>query len=361
MKEVKEQEFLIVTPEELKNKFPNLSKEDIDFYNGPKMLQTVSENIGVRKYNSLKQKQKDFINYNFANPNQKQKELTEIELKLIEKFESEKITRTESHEQNRVEHMKMVRNGKRPEFETIPGIKPNVSNLYHGFLQAFKALNGKDFELTEDSILNIKAVVKFFACDKTFFECERLIKEINGRELIPSFQKGILLVGDYGNGKSSIMQAFEYLINHNYKIAIEKQWDNFLDWKNLRFKFKSCRNISSEYEFLSKDDSKKEFINKYKVLDYCFDDITKEQIASNYGLKNVIQIILENRYDDIFERIKLEKRINRTFGTLNYHKDHPGNLKNAIQALGLKYEAHMYDRALELFNIIEFKGKSFRK
>jgi len=267
----------------------------------------------------------------------------------------------EDSKKNQAEYMKIVREGKKRPFETIPGIKPNVSNLYHGFLQAFKVLNNKDFELTEDSILNIKAVVKYFAYDKTFFECERLIKNISDRQLTPSFQKGLLLVGDYGNGKSSIMQAFEYLIDHNYKISLEKKWDNLPEWKNLRFKFRTCRNIASEYEFLKKDDSKQDFITKYSIFDYCFDDITKEQIASNYGLKNVIQIILENRYDDIFEKIKQEKRINRTFGTLNYHKEYPGNLKIAIQNLGVKYEAHMYDRALELFNIIEFKGKSFRK
>lgn len=316
--------------------------------------------IGIRKYEYLIETQRQYNNYNISNPDKPQKQLSEIELKQIQQFESSK-PQSKINKEEESKYMEFVRDGKKREFETIQGLIPDVKNLYHGFIQAFEVLNAKKYELNDDSILNIKAVVKYFANDESFFECERLIKQIDDRELIPSFKKGILIVGDFGNGKSSIMQTFEYLINHNYKIALDKKWHNVNEWKYLRFKFRSCRSIASEYEFLSKEDSKQNFLNKYSVFDYCFDDITKEQIASNYGLKNVVQVILENRYDDIFEKIKQEKRVNRTHGTLNYHKDYPGNLKIAIQSLGLKYEPHMYDRALQIFNIIEFKGKSFRK
>jgi hypothetical protein len=362
MAKVKQQEFCKVTPELLTEKFPNLSKEDIDFIlPKEKTLSRNETEIGIRKYNALKDKIKDFNNFNFLNPNLEPKKLTDLEQKQIEVYESDKLILDETAKVNQKEYLKYVREGKKRTFETIDGIIPDTSNLYHGFIKAFEVLNGKKFELTEDSILNIKAVVKYFANDPTFFECERLIKEIGDRKLVPSFKKGILIVGDFGNGKSTIMQTFEHLIEHNHKIAFDKKWHNYQDWKDLRFKVKACRSVASEYEYLKKDDSKKDFLDKYSTFNYCFDDITKEQIASNYGLKNVIQIILENRYDDIFIRIKEDKRINRTHGTLNYNKDYPGNLKIAIQSLGLKYEPHMYDRALELFNIIEFKGKSFRK
>lgn len=316
--------------------------------------------IGIRKYDSLIDKQKQYNNYNFSNPDKEQKSLSENELKQVEQYEN-KFAKPQIDEEARKKYMRMVREGEKPYIEVIDGLTPDVKNLYHGFIQAFEVLHAKKFELNEDSILNIKAVIKYFANDTSFFECERLIKQIDDRELMPSFQKGLLIVGDFGNGKSSIMQTLEYLINHNYNIALSEKWRSVNQWKNLRFKFRSCRSIASEYEFLSKDDSKHEFLRKYSNFDYCFDDITKEQIASNYGLKNVIQIVLENRYDDIFLKIKQEKRINRTHGTLNYHKDYPSNLKIAIQSLGLKYEPHMYDRALQMFNIIEFKGKSFRK
>lgn len=352
----------MVTPDLLKEKYPNLSKEDIDFIlPKDKILPRNEDEIGIKKYNALKEKIKDINNYNFLNPNLEPKSLTDLEKKQIEIYESDKIILDETARENKVEYLKLVREGKKRPIEMIQGIIPDTSNLYHGFIKAFEVLNGKKFELTEDSILNIKAIVKYFAKDQTFFDCERLIKEIGDRVLKPSFEKGILIVGDFGNGKSTIMQTFEYLIEHNYKIAIEKKWNNLRDWKNIRFKMKACRSIASEYEFLKKEDSKQDFLNKHCMFNYCFDDITKEQIASNYGLKNVIQIILENRYDDVFIKIKDGKRINRTHGTLNYHKDYPDNLKIAIQSLGLKYEPHMYDRVLELFNIIEFKGKSFRK
>jgi len=362
MKKVNQQEFLAVTPESLKETFPKLSKEDIDFYTPSQRILARDElEIGIKKYNFLKEKQIGFNNYNFINPNKEPKTLSELELAQIKKYESDKIILDEAAKTNQAEYLKIVREGKKRPIEFIQGIKPDVSNLYRGFIQAFRVVNHKDYELTQDSILNIKAVIKYFANDSTFFDCERLIKKIGDRELSPNFQKGILIVGDYGNGKSTIMQTMEHLINHNYKIAIENKWDNIRDWEVLRFKVRTCRGIASEYEALNKEDNKQDFLNKYSQFNFCFDDITKEQIASNYGLKNVIQIILENRYDDIFLKIKQEKRINKTHGTLNYHKDYPGDLKIAIQSLGLKYEPHMYDRVLELFNIIEFKGKSFRK
>jgi len=318
--------------------------------------------IGFNKYNHLLDLRISYDNFNKLNPNAEPKALTDLQQRQIEAYESKSnFTLSEEALQEKKEYLKTVREGIQKPFETTQGIEPNIANLYHGFIAAFEFLNQKKYDLTEDSILNIKAVVKYFANDPTFFQCERLITEIDNRKLVPSFKKGILIVGDFGNGKSTIMQTFEYLIDHNYKIAIEKKWDNINAWKNLRFKVKACRSIASEYGFLKNEDSKQDFFDKYSRFNYCFDDITKEQIASNYGLKNVIQIILEDRYDDIFKKIREEKRINLTHGTLNYHKDYPGNLKLAIQSLGVKYEPHMYDRTLELFNIIEFKGKSFRK
>jgi len=361
MKKVNEQEFVYVTPETLKEKFPNLSKEDIDFIIPKNKMLSDENKIGIKKYNHLIEKVRTFNNYNALNPNATPMTLTDEEKNEIETYEADKLFLDDTTKENQIEYMKYVREGKKRTFEAKDGIIPNTSNLYHGFIQAFKTLHHKDYELTEDSILNIKAIVKYFANDPSFFECERLIKNIDNRDLIPSFKKGILIVGDFGNGKSTIMQTFEHLIEHNYKIALEEKWNNLRDWKNLRFKVKACRTIASEYEFLKKEDSKQDFLSKYSLFNYCFDDITKEQIASNYGLKNVIQIILENRYDDIFVKIRERKRINKTHGTLNYHKDYPGNVKFAIQSLGVKYEPHMYDRVLELFNIIEFKGKSFRK
>lgn len=362
MEKVNQQEFIEMTPEELQKKFPKLSKEDIEFcFPTTKMLARDEHSIGPHKYNQLKELESHFNNYNVLNPTKEPKSLTELQQKQIEAYETSKNILDQERIEKRAEYLREVREDYKKPINRIQGIEPNVSNLYHGFIAAFEFLNQKKYELTEDSILNIKVIVKYFAFDTTFFECERLITEIDNKKLIPSFKKGILIVGDYGNGKSTIMQTFEYLIEHNYKIALEKKWHNLNQWKYLRFKFKSCRVIASEYEFLKKDDSKQEFLDKYSRFNYCFDDITKEQIASNYGLKNVIQIILENRYDDIFKKIRDEKRINRTHGTLNYHKDYPGNLKLAIQSLGVKYEPHMYDRVLEMFNIIEFKGKSFRK
>jgi energy-coupling factor transporter ATP-binding protein EcfA2 len=325
----------------------------------------LNKTIGYNKYMHLLDLKIICDNFNKENPHLPQRCLTELEQTQIETYESKgKLKLSEEQKAKNKEYLDKVRGVYKEQksiVNTTKGIDLNAKNLYWGFLKAFEVLNNKKYELTEDGILNLKTVIWYFAKDIKFFTAERLVNSVGDRLLSPNFSKGLLIVGDYGNGKTTLMNTFEYLIEHNYKIAISERWDNINQWKRIRFKIKACRDIASEYEYLKKDDSKQDFIEKYGRFNYCFDDITKEQIASNFGLKNVVQVVLENRYDDIFKKINNKKLPNKTHGTINYHKEYPNNLKIAIQSIGVKYEAHIYDRVLEMFNIIEFKGKSFRK
>ena len=86
---------------------------------------------------------------------------------------------------------------------------------------------------------------------------------------------------------------------------------------------------------------------------YLFDDILKEDKASSYGITNLFEQILEEKY---------RKKIT-THATLNYKVDNGKVIEDAgvaVRQLGEKYGGYLYDRVFSMFNVIEFKGKSKR-
>ena len=333
MKELENQHLAKITAKQIKEQYEKKSEHDISdskIYN--------SGSIGFHKYNSLIQKRNSFDLYNEKYPDADKMLLTEIEINQISEYENKNIW--------------AKREKKEPiKIDFIDGIEVNKSNLYHGFLQSFRFLNGYDFVSNAETIKNLEVVLKYFLKDDEFFNCSNLLKTIDGVELAPSFKKGLLIVGNYGNGKSTIIKCFENLFNHNYKIAYEKHWRNIKQWNELRFKIVSCHQLVSDFECLPNALEKDVFNKKYSNFKYCFDDIKKEKIASNFGLTNVMQTILEKRYD----------QKNKTFLTMNFDDRFPNDISKALDEIGPKYGNHIYDRLFEMFNIIEFNGKSFRR
>jgi DNA replication protein DnaC len=177
------------------------------------------------------------------------------------------------------------------------------------------------------------------------------VSQINGKELDNSFEKGLLIIGDYGNGKTTIMQCFEILFKKNFEIAMTENWDTLKDWQNLRFKSSKSHDIVTEFETLMNIESKDNFYKKYSQFRYYFDDVKKEKTASNYGKTEIIKELIEKRYD----------KKAKTFITCNYKEGCSNDLQEALVEFGDRYGGHFYDRLFEMFNIIEFKGKSFRK
>jgi len=120
--------------------------------------------------------------------------------------------------------------------------------------------------------------------------------------------------------------------------------------------------LVSEYEWIASAEEKELFIKKYRTFRYCFDDLKKEKIASNYGNINVIQTLFEKRYDELMNSLKFIDKPNvLTYGTMNYESKSPGDLFKALKEVGDKYGGHVFDRMFEMCNFIEFKGSSFRK
>ncbi|EAQ39521.1 hypothetical protein MED134_08521 [Dokdonia sp. MED134] len=138
--------------------------------------------------------------------------------------------------------------------------------------------------------------------------------------------KGILLRGPVGSGKSTIFKIIEdFEVKKKMKTA----------------KFVSASFVVSQYN-LSKQ--KEMVINKYSNEIYCFDDLGREPLGSNFGKEDIFVRILENRY--------------RNFCNNGLRTHIITNL--TITQIKERYGFHIEDRFYEMFNMHELKNTSFR-
>lgn len=179
------------------------------------------------------------------------------------------------------------------------------------------------FEVDNDNITVVENLCHYFAGDNRF----------DG-----DLNKGLLLAGGVGVGKSSLMQFFSRNQVYSYRMV-------------------SCRTVESDF-----DKNGYEAVEVYsnnlpiavngnpfghQIVGYCFDDIGTEQDGKHFGKnKNMMTEIILNRYDR-----KLPK--NSTHLTTN----------QTANAMLEAYGKRATDRLREMMNIIEFppNAKSRRK
>jgi energy-coupling factor transporter ATP-binding protein EcfA2 len=109
-----------------------------------------------------------------------------------------------------------------------------------------------------------------------------------------SLQKGILLSGPIGCGKTTLMHLMKYFNNQNQSI----------------YELKSCRDIGFEfikegYDIINRY-SKQSYYrngNSEKPIHYCFDDLGTENNLKYYGNEcNIMAEILLSRYDQFIAK-----------------------------------------------------------
>jgi len=228
----KDEAFVEINPEEAKEKF-GLSNEDVKFlFSDEKILQTTGI-IGRNKYENLISQRQKNINWNICNPGMPPRHLTDEESQQIKDFEKDRFIREQESKAKYEEYAKKIHHNLKNKPETIKGISPNKKVLYKAFKQVFKNLTGEDFIENADTLANIEPIVKYFARNEDFFKCSRLVKKLDNIDLNPSFKKGLLIVGNYGNGKSTIMKCFEIITNHYFKTAIVNWFLVF--WNPFKF------------------------------------------------------------------------------------------------------------------------------
>jgi len=162
----------------------------------------------------------------------------------------------------------------------------------------------------------------------------------------PSLEKGLLLAGNFGVGKSMLLKIFmqnkrqSYFIREAKKIA-----DQFVQSKE--------KTIPEEYfaPFENGFDDPNVFYQKYSGL--CIDDIGAERVKNNFGnISNVVGDLIEHRYSFVPVNPDMPKLIGPMLhGATNLSSD---DLKEY-------YGERVLSRMREVFNFIVCKGNDRRK
>lgn len=189
------------------------------------------------------------------------------------------------------------------------------------FKENYKIIKRKAFKLSPDAVNNLKPLALYFLQDKKFLDSKNLDAE-NSK---PSLEKGLLLTGKVGNGKTSFMEAIKNVLSAT---------------GNKTFFIKNCKQIVLEFESCNNQNDKKYFYEQYLRGVILFDDLGSENKASNFGIVDVVKEILFLR----------DERQLLTHATTNL----------SISDLGERYDMRIEDRIYDMFNIINFQGKSMR-
>lgn len=166
------------------------------------------------------------------------------------------------------------------------------------------------------------------------FMNELFLYLIKGSEKLDS-NKGLLLYGPVGTGKSTILKI----------VQLYDRYSNGKDetgyYLSGGFPIESATFISNQYTRKGVDG-----ISKYDGLNGIalgIDEVGKEPRVKYFGSEmNIIQYILQSRYDN--------RRICKTFMTTNMQPEE----------FEPKYGEYIAARINEMFNVIEIKGKSRR-
>lgn len=284
--------------------------------------------IGIRKYEHLK--------------SLKPENRTELQKRQIEAYESKQIQATPEQIELQHNYFQKILQPKEHKPFSITAME-----LYQLFKRYFPIVNSREFVKVEGvTIKNLEPLIYYFAKDERFFDCENLSKLSE-----PSFDKGLLIIGHFGNGKTSTMKVFERIFKGISPITFKEYSAN-----EVVLMFEKCVGDNA-------DELRKEFEQVMYRGSRMFDDVKTERIASNYGKVNIFKEILEERYKRMIPNREINKDAptNKTIITCNYKEGFDGDIEAAVDEFGEKYGGRVCDRIYEMFNIIEFKGKSFRK
>jgi len=202
--------------------------------------------------------------------------------------------------------------------------------LWDRFVKNYKANEDVSYSRKDFSIENVKPLIYYFIGDLENFKACKNVSSLSE----PSLSKGLLIIGGYGNGKTSVMRALER---------------SLLD-TNVLFKTKTANDIVTMFEACTNEFDKSEFWKYVSGGVLNFDDILTEREASNYGKVNLFKDVIEKRYD----------KKKRTYITCNFNDAFPEDLNEGLKQFGTKYGSRVYDRLFSMCNIITFSGKSFR-
>jgi DNA replication protein DnaC len=242
----------------------------------------------------------------------------------------EKPLETYDHIELDAEDLRQARQMKHERLErekylaSVQLMKPAVKHTAEEYYKAFTEFFPIDKVKEEAYYKIVTRLCCYFANDRRF--------ETSDLKL----DKGILLFGGVGVGKTTLMQMFRQNQAFSYRLV-------------------SCREVESEFA-IDGDAAVKMFsvntpipsVNKFHQTEvgFCFDDLgTENAITKHFGnAKNVLADILLNRYD-----LKLDKRSTHITTNLN------------VDEIEKHYGTRVIDRIRENFNLILFDHQALSR
>jgi DNA replication protein DnaC len=246
--------------------------------------------------------------------------LTELDPSLIQEKVLENFDQIELDEEDlrKAREAKFYRLKQQDYLKSIQERTAGKRFSAEAYYQAFTDIFPIDEKKEERYMVIVKRLCCYFAGDTRF----------NTTDL--NLDKGILLFGGVGVGKTTLMQMFAQNQAFSYRIV-------------------SCRQVGADFikdgeDALSRYSSNYDIpVNSnpygHQVIGYCFDDLgTERSDIKHYGnSKNVMTDILLNRYDS-----KLDPR--STHITTNL----------SAEEIEATYGTRVIDRIRERFNLITF-------
>jgi DNA replication protein DnaC len=211
----------------------------------------------------------------------------------------------------------------------------NAIVLWKLFLIEYQFLNNKGFRVDDNSRKFVFTIIYYFLRGDNFNFSPSIYKTNN---CIPSLDKGLLIVGSFGVGKTTILKTIVSIIE---KLS--------LNFNMYPVRMHNTVTIVEEFEN-SLSNFKNDTIDRYSKGFRIFDDVKNEREASNFGKVDLFKEILYKR---------CETKNFRTIILCNYDSNFPNDMNAAIESFA-RYGDRNYDRLFEAFNFVEFKGSSNR-
>lgn len=232
----------------------------------------------------------------------------------------------------------------------LPELKAiNTESLYDLFKSAFELFQKKPFDETandNEARRLVRTLCAYFLQKKSFFRSPLL-----NDKSIPDLNKGLMIVGGYGTGKTSILNTFHQMFKTAASMPIQvldiDGTQQLLGRYKMGFGYFTANDLVKTFEAISDPLEKEMFWSRFSKGTKYFDDIMTESTASNFGKVEIFKDLFEMRYTNGA----------KTIISLNY----AGSLDETLDAVSEKYGERVYDRLFEMFNILELQGESLRK